>query len=103
MVIAAGGDGTVAKAVKWVDDRTTPIGILPLGGANNIARSFGLSRAWQDIPARWKYGECRRLDVGIAQGPWGKRLFIEGCGLGALAQTISEGKQVEHPANKIHA
>ena len=41
-VILAGGDGTVGKSVRWLRDRMIPIAILPLGTANNIARSLGI-------------------------------------------------------------
>jgi diacylglycerol kinase (ATP) len=40
-VILAGGDGTVGKSVRWLRNRKTPMAILPLGTANNIARSLG--------------------------------------------------------------
>jgi diacylglycerol kinase family enzyme len=101
VVIAAGGDGTVAKAVKYIGDRETPIAILPLGGSNNIARSFGMDRAWQEIPARWNLRKTRKLAVGVARGPWGSRMFIEGCGLGAIARTAAKGSDQPHPAKKI--
>ena len=34
----------------------------------------------------------RRFDIGMAEGPWGKRLFVEGVGLGPLARSIDNGK-----------
>jgi diacylglycerol kinase (ATP) len=39
-VIIAGGDGTVARAVRDLRDRRIPIAILPMGTANNVARSL---------------------------------------------------------------
>jgi diacylglycerol kinase family enzyme len=41
-VVVAGGDGTVVKAVDYVRNRKLPIAIVPLGSANNIARSLGI-------------------------------------------------------------
>ena len=41
-VILAGGDGTVGKSVRRLRERKTPIAILPLGTANNIARSLSI-------------------------------------------------------------
>lgn len=101
VVVAAGGDGTVAKAVKHVGDRGVPVAILPLGGSNNIARSFGLTRAWQDIPARWTKGRKKKLTVGVAQGPWGIWHFVEGCGLGGIARAAAEVPKESDPALKI--
>ena len=102
VIVAAGGDGTVAKAVLQHRSRGIPIAILPLGGSNNIARSFGLTRAWQDIPSRWKDGKTRKLDIGFARGPWGTRRFVEAAGLGALASIIAKGSGDADPAEKIH-
>ena len=37
IVIVAGGDGTVAKIARSLNDRKTLVAILPFGTANNIA------------------------------------------------------------------
>ena len=101
IVVAAGGDGTVAKAVKHVGDRDTPVAILPLGGSNNIARSFGLTRAWQEIPLRWKKGRKKKLTLGVAEGPWGIWHFVEGCGVGGIARTATMVPNEGDPGLKI--
>ena|SRR5436190_3226949 len=41
LVIAAGGDGTVAKIAWRIMNTGIPLTILPLGTANNLARSLG--------------------------------------------------------------
>jgi len=41
-VIAAGGDGTVISAVEAAISLGVPLGIIPLGTFNDLARSFGL-------------------------------------------------------------
>ena len=65
----------------------SPIAILPLGSANNIARSVGIEADPIEIArAGWRETEVRRLDVGTAAGPWGKRPFVEAVGVGALAE-----------------
>lgn len=42
VIVAAGGDGTVSTAARAVAGRDIPVAILPLGTANNIARSLGI-------------------------------------------------------------
>src|SRR4051812_7827257 len=42
-VIVAGGDGAIRKAALALLDRDRPIAPLPLGTANNVVRSYGLS------------------------------------------------------------
>ena len=44
-VIVAGGDGAIRKAALVLIGRKRPIAPLPLGTANNIVRSFGMSLA----------------------------------------------------------
>lgn len=86
LVIAAGGDGTVTKAALTLSTDDPPIAILPMGTANNIANALGIAGASAEIIASWKTAEPMALDVWQATGPWGKRRFIEGCGLGALTR-----------------
>jgi diacylglycerol kinase (ATP) len=89
LVIVAGGDGTVARVARALRDRTTPIAILPIGTANNIARALGIKDDFETLIAGLTTAQTRRLDVGIAEGPWGKRRFLEAVGFGAIAQAIS--------------
>jgi diacylglycerol kinase (ATP) len=42
IVAVAGGDGTVGKIAKRLVGRRIPIGVLPMGTANNVARALGL-------------------------------------------------------------
>lgn len=89
LIIAAGGDGTVAKVIKTLPDRDTPIAIVPLGSANNVARTFGIAGAPHELAEGWRLDRWRRFDIGLAHGPWGRQRFIEGVGLGWLAGVMS--------------
>ncbi len=97
LAVVAGGDGTVGKVLKGLKDRTIPVGILPLGTANNIATSLGISGPPAEIAASWNLKRTRKLSVGIARGPWGKMNFIEAVGFGAMvdATDSSIGENVE--------
>jgi diacylglycerol kinase (ATP) len=88
-VILAGGDGTVGKSVRWLHDRKTPIAILPLGTANNVARSLGIEGDLKSLLSKLPTSSARSLDVGSAKGPWGKRMFLEAVGVGSIAEGIS--------------
>jgi diacylglycerol kinase (ATP) len=90
LVLIAGGDGTVVRAIDHLRHRNVPIAILPLGSANNIARSLGIGGIPTEIArAGWQQTETRRLDVGTASGPWGRRPFVEAVGVGVLAEAAA--------------
>jgi diacylglycerol kinase (ATP) len=47
LVLAAGGDGTVAEVMAAAHQRGLPIGIVPRGTANIVARELKLPAAWR--------------------------------------------------------
>ena len=89
LVVVAGGDGTVGKVGRRMIGRPTPIAILPLGTANNIARTLGvLGKPLRNLVRSWKDARCVNCDAGVAKGPWGTENFIEGFGVGLFADTM---------------
>lgn len=71
-VVAGGGDGTVNEVVRGLIGRTgcsTMLAVLPLGTANDFARSLGLQlddpTAALTIAAE---GEAKTIDVGLVNG-----------------------------------
>ena len=84
LAVAAGGDGTVGKVLKGIRDRSMPVGIWPLGTANNIATSLGISGTPHEIAANWSPTRVRKLTVGSVEAPWGKTPFIEAVGFGVM-------------------
>ena len=55
LVLAAGGDGTVAEVMAAAHQQNVPMGIVPRGTANIVARELGL-------PASWKKATRRALE-----------------------------------------
>jgi diacylglycerol kinase (ATP) len=97
-VIAAGGDGTVEKLATTLPERGRPVAILPLGGANNIARSLGIEGDLARLVHGLRDAPVQRLDTATARGPWGTRLLLEGIGFGALARSIADVKAAKPPS-----
>lgn len=68
LVIIGGGDGTLNAAVDGLIDTQLPLGILPLGTANDLARTldipFNLSDACEVIAT----GQVQRIDLGWING-----------------------------------
>jgi len=94
VVAAAGGDGTVEEVAGAVRGRQLPIAVLPLGTANNISRALGQADVpLEDLVAGWAGAQRQPFDIGVARGPWGARLFLEGVGAGLMADGMAEIKQ----------
>lgn len=90
LAIAAGGDGTAARVAAALPDRAVLLAFLPLGSANNIARSLGYDdRDLGRLIAGLADPVETALRVGEARGRWGQRRFVESIGLGALARSTS--------------
>ena len=68
LVIVCGGDGSVSSAALAAVESKLPLGILPMGTANDLARTLDiptdLRRAADVIVA----GQTRRIDVGTVNG-----------------------------------
>jgi len=77
LVLAAGGDGTTAKVACWLVDSGIPLGVLPLGTANNLARALGFVASPEEIIARLEGGKKRAFDVGLAYGPGVNVIFLK--------------------------
>ncbi len=66
LVIAAGGDGLVGGVITHIVGSNLPLGILPLGTANDIARSLGLPLDLQQAVMVIAQGRTTTIDIGIA-------------------------------------
>lgn len=65
-VVIAGGDGSVHAALPGLLASGVPTGILPLGTANDLARTLGLPTDLAAAAEVIATGRVRRLDVGTA-------------------------------------
>jgi diacylglycerol kinase family enzyme len=95
LVVAAGGDGTVATAARVLAGRKVPLAILPLGTANNIAKSLCYEGPLDRLVEGWAEATPMSLDVGIARGEWGERIFFESVGAGLIPSGIAAAKALE--------
>lgn len=93
LIAVAGGDGTVGRVARALVGREVPLAPIPLGTANNIAKTLGLTDlAVADIVRGWENAGRIQFDVGVAKGPWGSRYFVEAAGVGLFARSIPEAK-----------
>jgi len=78
VVIASGGDGTVTACAAGVAGTGVPLGVLPCGTGNLLARNLGLPLDLNAALAVALAGDDRLLDVGEANG----QTFVVMAGLG---------------------
>jgi diacylglycerol kinase (ATP) len=88
MVVAAGGDGTIAEVANGLMGSTTRLGVIPLGTANVLAHELGLPFAPKAVAAALAFGRTTTLWPGQANGPDGARLFVQMLGVGFDAQVV---------------
>jgi diacylglycerol kinase (ATP) len=100
LILVAGGDGAVTRVIRSLPNFDALLAILPLGTANNIARSLGLEGEADVLLDCVRKRITRTLDVGLVSGgPWKKRRFVEGVGVGLLANWMY-GASSKPPAHE---
>ncbi|NJM69083.1 MAG: lipid kinase [Scytonema sp. RU_4_4] len=79
IVIVGGGDGTLNAAVDALVETQLPLGILPLGTANDLARTLGIPNSLPEACKIIANNQVRRIDLGWVNG---KHFFnVASCGL----------------------
>jgi YegS/Rv2252/BmrU family lipid kinase len=68
MIVAAGGDGTLNAVAAGVMQAKRPLGILPTGTANDLARTLGIPLDLEGAIRVIAEGNRRAIDVGTVNG-----------------------------------
>jgi len=67
-VIVGGGDGTVNRLLEVLLEINLPVGILPLGTANDLAATLHIPASLEDACRVAASGTVRRIDLGWVNG-----------------------------------
>ena len=109
LVAVAGGDGTVGRVARRMAGRGTTLTVLPMGTANNVARSLGIAdMKIEDLVGAWDSAPRASFDAALAKGPWGSRRFVEGLGIGLFAWTMPQASdskalaKIEDPEEAVN-
>jgi YegS/Rv2252/BmrU family lipid kinase len=86
LVILGGGDGTMSSALPGLLDTGLPLGILPLGTANNLARTLDIPTKLEEACRVIARGHRRRIDVGKAND----RAFLTTASMGLSVRITEE-------------
>jgi YegS/Rv2252/BmrU family lipid kinase len=98
LVVAAGGDGTIAEVASGLAGSDSMMGIIPLGTANVLAHELGLGMAPKDIAAALAFRRTRLIWPGVAQAADGQRLFVQMLGAGFDAEVV---RHLSLPLKKV--
>lgn len=94
-MVVAGGDGTVAAAAGMIAGSSTPLAILPLGTANNIARSLSINAAIPELVASWDSARRVSFDLAYARIASTEWLVVEGAGGGLMPAGIAAAQRAQ--------
>lgn len=92
VVVACGGDGTLNEVVNGLDGRDIPLGVVPLGTANDFARQTGIPEDADhamDVILRRK---PVRIDTASMNGRRFLNVSTGGVGAEATAETPADAK-----------
>ncbi len=85
-VVLGGGDGTLSAAAPALRGLKRPFGLLPLGTANDLARTLGIPFDPVEAAAVIAAGAARRIDLGLVDGV----PFFNVASLGLSAEVVRE-------------
>jgi YegS/Rv2252/BmrU family lipid kinase len=95
-VILGGGDGTMSAAAPALRELGRPFGLLPLGTANDLARSLGIPFDPVEAAAVITAGNVRRIDLGLINGA----PFFNVASIGLSAEVVRE-HEGEHGRKRL--
>jgi len=67
IAVAAGGDGLVGGVITHIAECGLPLGILPLGTSNDVARSLGIPQELHAAARVIADGQLTEVDIGVAK------------------------------------
>ncbi len=110
-LVLAGGDGTVRKIADELlgqkkTEKKLPLGLLPCGTANNIAKTLNLSGSVDEIIRTWQRPALKEFDVGVITGLRKNAFFLEGFGYGLFPRLMKamskHDRDIDDPAERLH-
>jgi len=83
-IVIGGGDGTLSKALPALLKLKKPLAVLPLGTANDFARTLGLPADPLAAAKISLAGREHRIDIGLANG----KPYLNVASVGAASQVL---------------
>lgn len=102
-LLVAGGDGSIravtgALLQRNLMKRQFPLGIIPMGTANNFSKTLGIPQKPEDAVTILNKSVVRKLDVGFVEGLGKTDYFLEGVGVGLFPKLMKKMDKLGDPA-----
>ena len=88
LVVAGGGDGTIAAVAAALVGTDTALGVLPMGTLNHFAKDLGIPLELEKAVQTLFTGKVARVDVGEVNG----RIFLNNSSIGFYPHLVQERK-----------
>lgn len=92
VIVIAGGDGSIREVFTAIGRLSTPVLVLPLGSANNIAHTLGLDFARARSLLAEASPPLKRFDLWDVRSTWGASRSVEAVGGGLFAELLAEAE-----------
>jgi len=89
-IVVAGGDGTTNEAINGLFGTGVPLGILPFGGSNVLARELRIPLHPVEAARVLGQKRLRKIDLGSVQGRYFS--MMASCGYDAYAVSRTDGR-----------
>ncbi|GBR51723.1 sphingosine kinase [Neokomagataea thailandica NBRC 106555] len=88
IIVAAGGDGTIAETVSGMVGSSARLGIIPLGTANVLAHEYGIPFHVKELAATLTSPHNTPLWPGVMRTQHQEKLFVQMVGAGFDAHVV---------------
>jgi diacylglycerol kinase family enzyme len=88
-IVVAGGDGTINMVASACVEAERPLGLIPAGTFNYVARNLGVPTEVSEAVSVIVNGGVRPVDVGEING----RIFLNNAGIGLYARMLERREQ----------
>lgn len=105
-IIIAGGDGTIREVAEALlsgefSGKKLPVALLPMGTANNFAKTLGITGEAREIIRSWRNKNTRKIDIGCIHHLQEATFFIEGFGFGVIPCMMKEVKAMKKASKQV--
>ncbi len=95
LVVAGGGDGTIAAVATALVDTDVTLGVLPMGTLNHFAKDLGIPLELETAIRTLFTGKVTRVDVGEVNG----RIFLNNSSIGFYPLIVRERERLQRRGN----